>query len=178
MKSNKKTTSKGETPERGPQQLEKACVELLVYNLMDFKNWNSYKQYAFLFFLGKCPHVSICVHGHEFEVEQVGPLMKLFEQEENEGPPKRPPHEPWEIGTTEKSFEEVKEIFENLAENRFRKGSYNLLTNNCINFADAMCMELCGVKLKSHYRWMSFRKAARAMTTIGAITFLGLVLLL
>lgn len=77
-------------------------------------------------------------------------------------------------------FSEVMNFYSELAKGPFKVGSYDLVTNNCIHFADAMSVKLCGHEL-SNYKDLIDLKVLRVMgigVSAAALVGLGLYLLL
>lgn len=76
-------------------------------------------------------------------------------------------------------LEEVMDYYEYLSHGPFKAGTYDLVGNNCIHFADALSIKLCGHEL-SEYKNLIELKVLRVMG-IGfsaALAGLGLYLLI
>lgn len=66
------------------------------------------------------------------------------------------------LGETALELEQIMEFYYLLAEGRFCPGSYDILTNNCIHFAEALCIHLLGKKLPSEFKMVPEKKILRA----------------
>lgn len=83
-------------------------------------------------------------------------------QEDNTGPK---PRKHIFLGTTKLELEDFMEFYHSLTQGQFSPGSYNLLSNNCIHFAEALSVKLVGKKLPDQYQLVVEKKALR----VGAI---------